>query len=221
MQPIFLLLIQHKSVPEANRYFYAGETTLLLYGGVRLAFHVRIARPGGAAGGKPALRVAKLEMNMNVWRKVAWLLAASLLSVSMLAEAQVTNAPVVAPDETAALHAAQQWAALVSQADAAGLEQLLHSDYRHIHATALVESRSQFVEALQSGVRKYELIRFEDSNVRVFGDSAVVMGRFNLKVLSRGKLIEGVNRFGMLVVKTPRGWQVASFQATPIPPPKS
>ncbi|MEI6314666.1 MAG: hypothetical protein WCO89_07350, partial [Syntrophus sp. (in: bacteria)] len=49
--------------------------------------------------------------------------------------------------ESDALDVAQQWASLVSQADTVGLERLLNDKYIHIHSTALVESKSQFIEA--------------------------------------------------------------------------
>lgn len=41
-----------------------------------------------------------------------------------------------------------------------------------------------------------------------------------LKVFARGKMTEGVNRFGLVIVKTKQGIQVASFQSTAIPQPK-
>ena len=122
--------------------------------------------------------------------------------------------------ESDALDAAQQWASLVSQADTVGLERLLDDKYMHIHSTALVESKSQFIEAFKNGSRKYDPIKIEEAKARIFDNSAVVTGKFNLKVFARGKMIEGVNRFGLVIVKTKQGIQVASFQATAIPQPK-
>jgi hypothetical protein len=46
----------------------------------------------------------------------------------------------------------------------------------------------------------------------------VVTGKFDLKAYTRGKTIESINRFGLLLVKTQSGLQVAYFQATAIPP---
>lgn len=124
-------------------------------------------------------------------------------------------------DESDAMNTAQQWASLVSQADIVGLERLLDDKYMHIHSTALVESKSQFIEALKNGSRKYDPIKIEEEKVRVFDNTAVVTGKFNLKVFARGKTIEGINRFGLVIVKTRQGaLQVASFQATAIPQQK-
>ena len=157
---------------------------------------------------------------MKSQRFILLMFASAVMFLSAAAGAQEKASPALAWDESEALRGAQHWALLVGQADIAGLEKFLHDQYRHIHATALVESKGQFIEALKSGTRKYDPIQIEESDVRVFGDSAMVTGKFNLKAFSRGKVIEGVNRFGLLLVKTPRGLQAVSFQATPVPQPK-
>jgi ketosteroid isomerase-like protein len=119
--------------------------------------------------------------------------------------------------EFEALKVAQEWASLVSQADVAGLQKLLSDNYIHIHGTGLVESKAQFIEALKNGSRKYDTIKFEEVSVRVFGSSAVVMGKYNLKAFARGKALEGVSRFGLILVKIQNEQKVVSFQATSIP----
>lgn len=143
-----------------------------------------------------------------------------IFALSAVTGAQAENARVGTVSNSEALTTAERWVTVVGQADIAGLNELLHTDYVHVHATALVESKAKFIEALQTGARKYDPIRIEDSNVRVFGDSAVVSGKFALKATTRDRVIEGVNRFMLLVVNTSNGLQVASFQATAIPQPK-
>ncbi len=147
-------------------------------------------------------------------------ITAAFFMFSAVAGAQAENARAESLNSSAALHTAERWATVVGQADIAGLNELLHADYVHVHATALVESKAKFIEALQTGARKYDPIKIEDSNVRVFGDSAVVSGKFALKATTHDRVIEGVNRFVLLVINTPNGLQVATFQATAIPQPK-
>lgn len=122
--------------------------------------------------------------------------------------------------ESEALDTAHQWAAALGKADIAGLEDLLHDDYMHIHATSMVESKAQFIGALKEGGRKYDPFTIEESKVRVFGNAAVVTGRFAVKATMRERVVERVNRFGLVVVRTPRGVKIASFQATSIPDAK-
>jgi hypothetical protein len=122
--------------------------------------------------------------------------------------------------ETDALRLAQTWAAYASQADVAGLDTLLDERYMHIHGTALMESKAQFLQAFRSGARRYDPIVLEDVSVRVFGHTAVVTGKFNLKAFLRDKIIEGVNRFSLVVAATQDRTLIVSFQATPVPVPK-
>ena len=109
---------------------------------------------------------------------------------------------------------AQQWASCVGQAQADGLSKILDDSYQHIHGTGLVENKEEFLGALRSGARKYEPIQLEEVKTRLFGDCAVVTGKFALKVSIKGKMMEGVNRFSFVVVQTPQGPKIVSFQAT-------
>jgi len=133
---------------------------------------------------------------------------------------QAESSRVGALSKSEVLDTAERWASVVGQADIAGLNELLHTDYIHVHATALVESKAKFIEALQIGARKYDPIKIEESNVRIFGDSAVVTGKFVLKATTRDRVIEGINRFALFVVSTPNGLRIANFQATAIPQAK-
>jgi len=74
--------------------------------------------------------------------------------------------------------------------------------------------------AFKNGARKYDRIKIEEAKTLIFDNSAVVTGKFSLKDIARGKTLEGVNSFGLVLVKTRHGIQVVSFQATAIPQPK-
>ena len=111
---------------------------------------------------------------------------------------------------------AQQWASCVGQGQADELSKILDDSYQHTHGTGLVESKEEFLGELRSGARKYEPIQLEEVKTRLFGECAVVSGKFVLKVLVKGKIMEGVNRFSFVVVQTPQGPKIVLFQATAI-----
>ena len=157
---------------------------------------------------------------MKVQRFIALVLFFMFTFLLRVTSAQEKPYDPASLDEPDALKIAQEWALLVSQADIIRLEKLLDDRYLHIHATALVESKSQFLDAFRNGTRKYDPINFEEATARIFGNTAVVTGKFNLKVFARGKTIEGVNRFTLVLVKTDSGLRVVSFQATAIPQKK-
>ena len=113
---------------------------------------------------------------------------------------------------------AQQWASYVGQGQADELSKILDDSYQHTHGTGLVEKKEEFLGVLRSGSRKYEPIQLEEVKTRLFGECAVVTGKFVLKVSIKGKMMEGVNRFSFVVAQTPQGPKIVSFQATAIKP---
>lgn len=111
-----------------------------------------------------------------------------------------------------ALIVAEKWASCVSQSDIPCLNSILAKNYRHTHGTGLLETKEQFIKALENGSRKYEPIHLEEVQIQTTGDTAIVLGKFNLKALSNGKTLEAINRFGMVIV----GNEIIYYQATPI-----
>jgi len=115
-----------------------------------------------------------------------------------------------------AVETARKWAALVGASDTAGLDALLGGRYTHTHGSGMVEPRQLFLEALRSGARDYVRCRVVDPQVNLLGKAAVVSGTLEIKVLSRGKTIEGTNRFMMVMARADKGIEVAAYQATPL-----
>lgn len=113
---------------------------------------------------------------------------------------------------------ARQWASCVGQGQADELGKILDESYQHVHGTGLVENREEFLAALRSGARKYDRLELEEVKTRLFGDCAVVTGKFALKVSINGKTMEGVNRFSFVVAQTVQGPKIFLFQATATKP---
>ena len=122
--------------------------------------------------------------------------------------------------EAAAMNTAKQWADATSKPDVIELEKILTEDYVHIHATALVENKQQFIDALKTGARKYDPIILEETKVRILGSTALVNGRFNLKAISGGRTIEGVNRFTLVLEYTGQGSRLPPSRPQPSPLPQ-
>jgi len=116
--------------------------------------------------------------------------------------------------EADALRTARKWAALVGASDTAALENLLDSRYTHTHGTGMVETKKLFLGALRDGARDYVRCKIVDPKVTLLGHVAVVSGMLDLKVLARERIIEGTNRFTMVVARTDQGTRVVAYQAT-------
>jgi len=116
--------------------------------------------------------------------------------------------------EADALRTARKWAALVGASDTTALENLLDSRYTHTHGTGMVETKKLFLGALGDGARDYVRCNIVDPKVTLLGHVAVVSGMLDLKVLARERIIEGTNRFTMVVARTDQGTRVVAYQAT-------
>ena len=112
---------------------------------------------------------------------------------------------------------AQGWADGVGGNRPDELNQILDQQYQHIHGTGLLETKAQFLEALRNGSRKYQPIHLEELEVKNHENFALVTGKFPLKAEVGGKVIEGVNRFCMILIRRAEGWKILQFQATALP----
>lgn len=124
---------------------------------------------------------------------------------------------IAGSDDVRLMTVAESWAHAVGGNQPDELTTVLDVNYEHIHGTGLVESRTQFLDALRGGTRKYQPIHLEDLRARTYPGFALVTGKFALKVEARGKKIEGINRFCMTLIERPEGWRVLQFQATALP----
>ena len=114
----------------------------------------------------------------------------------------------------------QMWADAVSRPDIPALEKLLSDNVTYVHASGNLETKIQFINSLKSGDRKYLPLILEDLHVRVFNDAAVVTGRYNLKLVSKGREIANVNRYIHVYVRVGDTLRLVAHQATNVPPPK-
>ena len=111
----------------------------------------------------------------------------------------------------------RQWADATLRRDAKSLDRILAEDLKYVHGNASVQNKQQFLAALSSGDMVYHSINFEDVDVRVFGNTAVVMSSPRISVLIDGKDQKFQVRFLRVYVKRKGLWQMLAHQATRIP----
>jgi ketosteroid isomerase-like protein len=132
----------------------------------------------------------------------------ALLLLPVLATAQDAREEVLAAD-------ARRFAAMI-QGDQAALDRLLADDLTYTHSSGQLETKAQFLESLRSGKLRYLSAERSDVAVRLYGDTAVVTGRAEVKVSTGGE--EGVLplRFTEVWVKSGGGWKLTAWQSTRI-----
>ncbi|MFZ0807429.1 MAG: nuclear transport factor 2 family protein [Candidatus Sulfotelmatobacter sp.] len=98
--------------------------------------------------------------------------------------------------------------------DADFSQKTLADDYVAITPLGQVTTKQDTVSARKSGQLRYETINVSDMVVRVYGDTAVVTARADVKGHQLGEDFSGPYRYTRVWVRKTGHWQAVSYQAT-------
>jgi ketosteroid isomerase-like protein len=93
-------------------------------------------------------------------------------------------------------------------------QRTLADDYVAITPLGQVITKGDTVAARKSGQLRYDSIEINDVVVRVYGNTAIVTARANVKGTDLGEEFNGAYRFTRVWVRRNGRWQAASYQAT-------
>ena len=118
---------------------------------------------------------------------------------------------------TAVLAAEQRWTQALVKADAAALRDIYADDLVYVHSGGNVETRTEFIRRVETGGLKYERLTLVDPKVRVYGDTAVVNGAFEVVVTSDGTPINTRVIYIHVYVRHGGAWRMVAHQTTRAP----
>jgi len=98
--------------------------------------------------------------------------------------------------------------------DADFSQRTLADDYVAITPLGQVTTKQDTVSARKSGQLRYDTINVSDMVVRVYGDTAVVTARADVKGHQLGEDFSGPYRYTRVWVRKTGHWQAVSYQAT-------
>ena len=134
-----------------------------------------------------------------------------LISVSV-ATAQQKSASA---DEAALRAIEEKWDAASLKGDAATLATIFADGFITTDPEGKVRSKAQFLARVKSGEVKYQNAKADDLKIAIYGDAAVVTGRWKGKFIENGKTIEATERFSDFFVRQNGQWRcVASHSST-------
>jgi ketosteroid isomerase-like protein len=90
----------------------------------------------------------------------------------------------------------------------------LSEDYVAITPLGQITTKKEALSARRSGQLRYEAMNITDMVVRVYGDTAVVTARADVKGRQLGEDFSGPYRYTRVWVRKNGQWQVVSYQAT-------
>lgn len=118
--------------------------------------------------------------------------------------------------ELAVIAAERALAAAHLRLDLEVFDRLLHPDYRIIQPGGRVEDKAATIASLRSGERRWEVAHADAFDVRVYGNTAVVVGRWRGKGVNAGTPFDYSARFLSVWVKEADCWRNVAAQSTSI-----
>jgi ketosteroid isomerase-like protein len=107
--------------------------------------------------------------------------------------------------------------ATLVKGDLPGLEKFFASDLSYVHSSGALESRTEFLDKLRSGERKYVTMEHDPGVVvRAYGDVAILTGSTKVQVIVKGQTQNLHLRFTEAWLRHGQQWQVVAWHATKI-----
>jgi uncharacterized protein (TIGR02246 family) len=103
--------------------------------------------------------------------------------------------------------------------DTATLERIYADDYSSVGTSGAVRNKAQAIADNKSGSLKIESQSFDNVNVRVYGDAAVITGVVTQKGRDKGKDISGQSRFTRVYVKRNGQWRIVAGHSSRLAQP--
>jgi ketosteroid isomerase-like protein len=110
----------------------------------------------------------------------------------------------------------REWAQACVQANIAKLEQILSDDLTYTHSSGQTQTKAEFIATVREGKTRYRSIEFLQSNVRIYGNSAVSNSEVRVNLTVDGKDVSVHPRFLHVRVKESGRWQLTAHQGTKI-----
>jgi ketosteroid isomerase-like protein len=105
-------------------------------------------------------------------------------------------------------------AAAVVKGDVAYVEKQTADDYMFINMFGQTTDKMQLIDSMKSGNLKLSADDISDVKVRVYGNTAVVTGKSDIKGMMGGKDASGQSLFTRVFVKKGGHWQTVTLQQT-------
>ena len=120
------------------------------------------------------------------------------------------------PSVDEVLRAEREWLSAHLRCDVSELERLMAPDYVQIDASGRVVGREEVLASFRSGERKWDEAHSDDHRVRVYGEVAVVVGRWRARGTNAGRAFDYAARYVAVWAQHEGVWRMVSDQATPI-----
>ena len=118
--------------------------------------------------------------------------------------------------EDAVQKAEKAWASAAGRNDHAALERLISDQLLYGHSNGMVENKSEYLDKIRNGTRKYQSVEHENLVVKLFGETAMVHATVRFRGTSQNKPFDDLVVLLHLWVRQDGRWQLAGHQSAPL-----
>jgi ketosteroid isomerase-like protein len=136
----------------------------------------------------------------------------------LLSAALLPAAPSDSKGEKEVMAAMDAWKQATMKKDGAALDKLLHPDLTYSHSSGMNQTKAEVLKAVTTGKATTEAIEFSDTTLRVYGNTALVRGKVDMRNNTAGKSTTSNLNILHVWIKGPQGWQMVARQATRLAP---
>ena len=146
-------------------------------------------------------------------------LSCGLAFVPSSALGQQSNMPNDPNTEQELVRLTQEYAAASSRGDADALDRIFADDFTFTHSGGRVDPKSVYVNTIRTGSRRYETFNLENTQVRLYGTTALATGRIHIKVVNNNNPANDFLAQYTFVWARQQGWKMVALQLTRIADP--
>jgi ketosteroid isomerase-like protein len=114
------------------------------------------------------------------------------------------------------LRAEREWLLAHLRLDVDALDRLMAPDYVQIDDKGRAVSKEQVLASFRSGERGWEAAHSDEHDVRIYGSTAVVTGRWRARGANAGQPFDYAARYVSVWVEHDGEWRMVSDHSTPI-----
>jgi ketosteroid isomerase-like protein len=114
------------------------------------------------------------------------------------------------------LRAEREWLLAHLRVDVDALDRLMAPDYSQIDDQGRTVGKEQVLASFRSGERAWEEAHSDEHDVRIYGDIAVVTGRWRARGANAGQPFDYAARYVSVWVEHDGEWRMVSDHSTPI-----
>jgi ketosteroid isomerase-like protein len=113
----------------------------------------------------------------------------------------------------------KHWAEAEVAQDLAALDGMAHEDFILVGPFGFLLNKTQWLDRYRNGDLVTSALDWRDTQVRVFGDCAVVVGVHDQEAAYRGQPNNGQFRATHVLVREAGAWRLIGMHLSPIAPP--